>query len=66
MRRPLRAPVRPAMPEAIGATMDRLTSEAKFQAQMGALTPTEQEGLIRRTAQLCGVSVEEVKEVVHG
>lgn len=66
MRRPLRAPVRPAMPQAIGATMDRLTSEAKFQAQMGTLTAADREGLLKRTAQLCGVTLSEVLEACRG
>lgn len=66
MRKPLPAPVRPARPEAIGPTLDRLTSEARFYAFLGDVTPEDQEGIIKRTASLCGVSIDSVKEAIDG
>ena len=62
----LSAPVRPPRPEAITATLDRLTNMARQHMPFGALSPADHAGLIRRTAQLCGVSVEMVKEVALG
>ena len=62
----LPAPIRTAQPEAIRPTLDRLTAAARKHLPMGQLTPTDRAGLIKRTAQLCGVTVAQVKEVCGG
>lgn len=63
----LPAPVRPAQPpEAIAATHARITATARVHLPFGVLTDTDRQGLVRRTAQLCGVPVETVREVCGG
>ena len=66
MLKPLPAPFRAPQPEAIRPTLDRLTAAARKHLEFGSLTPTDRAGLIKRTAQLCGVSIDAVKEVCGG
>ncbi|XAI95572.1 hypothetical protein [Nostoc phage Nsp-JY21] len=67
MRKPMPAPPRaPQPPETIRATFDRLSLAARKHMALGHLTPTDRAGLIKRTAQLCGVSIDAVKEVCGG
>ena len=67
MFKPLRPIARPPQPpEAIRATLARLTANARLHMPMGVLSATDRTGLIKRTANLCGVSVELVREVCDG
>ncbi|NEX45219.1 hypothetical protein [Pseudotabrizicola algicola] len=67
MRKPMPAPARtPQPPEAIRATFDRLSLAAVKHLPFGTLTKADRAGLLKRTAQLCGVSIDKVKEVCNG
>jgi hypothetical protein len=63
MLKPRPAPSRPAQPpEAIRTTYAGQKAAARLHSPFGVLSKTDQDAILRRTAQLCGVTVAEVIE----
>lgn len=67
MLKPLPAPQREPQPaETIRATLDELSARTTKHTLFGVMFDAERTGLLKRTASLCGVTVERVKEVCDG
>lgn len=67
MLRPLPAPHRPAQPaETILATLAQLEARTTKHTLFGVMFEAERKGMLKRTASLCGVSLERVIEVCDG